>query len=251
VERPEPAARRRGTVIATRGISAATSPDERPSRGVRRRVALELAVLAAAASLVLALVRDRPPVLEVGLALLGLGLVGLSAKDTRDRVWGPPAAPRAVRARRAARQMTVVTLAGLVVFAAVGAWPLLWSTGAWGQVGERLFRPTALAALVLFVPWALVQQTLFQFYLLGRLRALAPGARPSLVAAANGLLFGLVHLPDWEVTALTVLGGSIWSLSYLRDRCLAPVALSHAALGTTYFCWVRDTDLALGWLRSL
>jgi hypothetical protein len=218
---------------------------------IRRRVGLELVLLAIATALFLALVPERSLAVDLGLALLSVGLVSISARDTRERVWGPPGAPRAVRVRRASLRMTFATLAAVLFFAVYGASPVLRPTGDWGEVARYLFRPTLLAALVLFVPWAVLQQTLFQFYLLGRLHALAPGAPPAVIAAANGLLFGLVHLPDWEVTALTVLGGWVWSSSYLRDRCLLPIALSHATLGTAYFYWVRDIDLALSWLQAL
>ncbi len=218
---------------------------------IRRRVALELVLLAIATALFLALVPERPPTVDLGLALLSVGLVGVTARDTRARVWGPPGAPRAVRVRRASLQMTAGTLAVTLFFAAYGASRATTPTGDWGQGARHLFRPTLLPALAVFVPWAAAQQTLLQFYLLGRLHALAPDAPSLVIAAANGLLFGLVHLPDWQVTALTVLAGWVWSASYLRDRCLLPIALSHATLGTAYFYWVRDIDLASSWLQSL
>ncbi len=147
--------------------------------------------------------------------------------------------------------MTVGTLGAVLCFAAYGASRAMGTTSDWANAARYLFRPTFLPALAVFVPWAVAQQALLQFYLLGRLRALAPDAPPMVIAAANGLVFGVVHLPDWQVMVLTVLAGWIWSASYLRDRCLLPIALSHATLGTTYFYWVRDIDLASSWLQAL
>jgi membrane protease YdiL (CAAX protease family) len=142
----------------------------------------------------------------------------------------------------------VGTAAVVLVFAA-------WGTLVWTRAGHRradawmrLWQPGLAAALALFVPWALLQQTLFQFYLQGRLRVLLGSAPPLVSAVLTGILYGAVHWPDVEVTVLTVGGGIAWSWAYQRDRCLGPVALSHAVLGTTYFTWVRGRDLAGEWL---
>ena len=70
------------------------------------------------------------------------------------------------------------------------------------------------------------------------------------LAAMNGVLFGAVHLPDVELTVLTSVGGAVWSWYYLRDRCLAPIAVSHAVLGTTYYYWIRGDDLLLRWFSA-
>jgi len=66
----------------------------------------------------------------------------------------------------------------------------------------------------------------------------------------NGVLFGAVHLPDVELTVLTSVGGAVWSWYYLRDRCLAHIAVSHAVLGTTYYYWIRGDDLLLRWFSA-
>jgi membrane protease YdiL (CAAX protease family) len=68
--------------------------------------------------------------------------------------------------------------------------------------------------------------------------------------AVNGALFGAVHLPDLEITALTTVGGAVWSWYYLRDRRLLPIAISHAVLGTTYYFWIRGEDLLLRWFSA-
>jgi len=104
------------------------------------------------------------------------------------------------------------------------------------------------AVYLLVVPH--LQQMLFQLYLLGRLRALIPASPALTLAAMNGVLFGTVHLPDVELTVLTSVGGAVWSWYYLRDRCLALIAVSHAVLGTTYYYWIRGDDLLLRWFSA-
>lgn len=209
---------------------------------LRRQLAVELATLAALAAVYLALLPRRPPGLDPAMALLGLALVGLGARRTRERIWGPPAAPAAERHRRAARAMTTLTAAALVGLAVYATWPALATGAGVDEAVLRLAAPRLLAALPVYVPWALVQQALFQFYLLGRLRALLPGAPLMVLATLNGLALGAVHWPDREVAALTALGGAAWSYRYHHDRLLVPLALSHAVLGTAFYGWVRGTD---------
>lgn len=212
-----------------------------PSRWtLRRRVAVELAALALGAGLYLGLLPARPLALDVAMALVGFGLVALAWKATRERIWGPPAEPGRVRLGRAIRLMLLLTVPGAL---ALGAWGALDAPP--GRPG-----PAALGAtLLLFIPWAALQQTLLQLYLLGRLRVLWPSAPPLALAAVNGLAFGAVHLPAWDLALLTLLGGGVWSYAYQRDRLLAPLVLSHAVLGTAYLAWVRGA--APAWAELL
>lgn len=188
--------------------------------------------------------------LDAACALLGLCLVMASARDTRTRVWGTPTASRRMRWQRAAVSTTALTVATLLLFAAWGTIGA-WQAGAGGRaILARLFGPTFFAVLPVYAAWALVQQTLFQFYLLGRVRALVPSAPPVARSILNGVLFGAVHLPDAQVVALTTIGGAIWSHIYDRDRVLLPLALSHAALGATFYQWIRGRHLILDWIPS-
>ncbi len=86
-----------------------------------------------------------------------------------------------------------------------------------------------------FIPWSFLQQTIFRFYLLGRLRGLLPLASPSLLAVVNGTAYRLTQLPDWHVVLVTVVAGIVWSYFYLRDREILPIAISHAILGSTFY----------------
>jgi membrane protease YdiL (CAAX protease family) len=205
-------------------------------------VAFELATLAVLTSVYLVVVSERPVWIDAGLGLVAVVLVAATARKTREQIWAPLATQRWERLRHCSGHMLVGTSGVALLFAIIGRW-----------VGRAppLFTATMLAALVPFALWATLQQVLFQFYLLGRLRVLIPAAPPLALAAVNGLLFGAVHLPDVELTVLTSVGGAVWSWYYLRDRCLGPIAISHAVLGTTYYYWTRGDDLVLRWFSTM
>ena len=111
-------------------------------------------------------------------------------------------------------------------------------------VKARILHPFIPTAVLLYLPWALLQQTLFQFYLLGRVRTLCPSLHPLAQSALNGLIFGLVHTTDIWIVLVAALGGTLWSLLYLRFRRLWPLAVSHAFVATTFYYWVYGYDLA-------
>lgn len=237
-----------------------------PSGAVRWRILLGLLVLAALTSLYLALNIKRPLVQDIGMALVGMGLVGLLARKRSEQLWGPPSSPDFERMRRCAISMTLLTIPPLVIFLLYGAWVSgseEWSrqpagagfwTCLWAIVKEiawRLFRWEFFVTLLLYVPWALVQQTLFQYFLLARWRALLPYASPLFLSIINGLLYGGVHLPEWPVAIVTMIGGVVWSYSYFRDRYVLPIAISHALLGATFYYWVCGENLFGNLLESL
>lgn len=200
-------------------------------RALRRRIAIELSLLAVLTPLFL---RYAPPRgdLFMLLAVLFLAFILAGAKQTRERVWGTPHGTAAERQRRAATTMALVTAPAVLGFILVSA----------AQHREIPYAKLLLACAIYF-PWALIQQTIFQFYLLGRLRALAPGVSSYLLALGNGMAYGLVHAPHTSLMLLTALAGTVWSYTYLRDRLLAPIAVSHAVLGATYYYLFVGRDL--------
>ena len=220
----------------------------------QRRVLIELVILGALSTVFLAVFPRRPIVVDLGLALFALGLVLLNADFTRTHVWGqwPVDAGPAGRLRGVLVTLTLTVLV-IFLFFLIGA--VIGYRGAdWPGVRARIFHPYIPTAVLLYLPWALLQQTLFQFYLLGRLRALCPSLHPLSLSALNGLIFGLVHTTDFWIALPAALGGTLWSFLYLRDRRLWPLALSHALIGTTFYYWVYGLDLASRWsgfLRSL
>jgi len=207
----------------------------------RRRAALELALLAVATPALLVLAPHRPVLLDVALATLGLALVASGWRATRRSAWAAP--PPAIARRRADRALAAATLTLLALMVATAL--------ALGRAMDPLRAAAALATAALFTPWAWLQQALFQFYLLGRLRVLLPNAADILVAAIDGAVFAAVHAPAWDLVIVTGPAGWLWSGYYLRARRLWPLALSHAALGTGYFYAVRGEDLLERWLAFL
>lgn len=203
-----------------------------PSPALRLRIAAELATVSVL-TLVFLLYAPRHTGLYIGMALIGMGLVGFSARETREKIWGPPASPEFDRVRRCTINMSMLTLPPIAVFLVIGV-----------VYDHKILNINFLWTLCFYLPWALLQQSLFQFYLLGRLRALLPFASPLLLSIINGVAYGLVHIPGgWELTLVTIIGGIFWSYSYHRDRYVLPIAISHALLASTFFCFVYGRDL--------
>jgi membrane protease YdiL (CAAX protease family) len=212
-----------------------------PPPSLRARIAVELGVLTVATTVFL-FFAPRNNILFVGMALIGFALIGFNAQETRERIWGPPDSPEFDRLRRCFINMTLLTLPAALIclFGGIAARQF----GApWIDNPPPILGVNFLIALALYLPWALLQQTLFQFYLLGRLRALFPYASPMLLSVFNGIAYGMVHAPNWDVVLVTILGGIFWSYSYHRDRYVLPIAISHAVLGSTYYYWLTGRDL--------
>jgi membrane protease YdiL (CAAX protease family) len=208
---------------------------------LRRRAVLELAVLAVAVPLFLVVIPARPVLIDLGLAALGLAFIALGRRETRRTVWCDT--PPASASRRADRVLAAATLAVVLVMAAARFFL--------GRDTDAMFAAAFLGTVALFAPWAWLQQALFQFYLLGRLRLLLGHVGDVAIAGVNGALFAAVHAPQWDVVIATGPAGWLWSYYYLRARRLLPLALSHAALGTAYFYALRGEDLLGRWLAFL
>lgn len=200
-------------------------------RALRRRIAFELSLLAVLTPLFLCYAPRRSS-LFILLAVVFLIFILADAKHTRERVWGAPRATATERRRHAATAMFLFTgpvALGLILVSAASHREIPYAK--------------LLAACAIYFPWALAQQSIFQFYLLGRLRALAPRASSNLLSLGTGTAYGLVHVPDTSLMLLTAIAGTVWSYTYLRDRALVPIAASHAVLGATYYCVFVGRDL--------
>jgi membrane protease YdiL (CAAX protease family) len=217
-----------------------------PPLTLRIRVAVELLVIGIGATLLLVLLprHMRNTGTYAALAIIACGLIGFTARETRERIWGPPESADFDRVRRCAISMTVLTVPPVFVLLLFGAAERYWE---WHFLLANdscpMFSLGFFATMILYLPWALLQQYLFQFYLLGRLRALLPFASPLFLSVVNGVFYGLVHLPNVPVTVVTIIGGMFWSYSYHRDRYVLPIAISHAVLGTTFYYWILGKDL--------
>jgi hypothetical protein len=212
-----------------------------PPASLRLRILIELTVLAVATTIFLYWA-PRNNVLFLGMALIGFALIGFNAQETRDRIWGPPASADFDRLRRSFINTTLFT-GPAVLICFLGGVVGRYAGFSWLQDSTPMFSLNFFLALAIYLPWALLQQTLFQFYLLGRLRALFPYASPLLLSIFNGICYGMVHAPQWPVVAVTIIGGIFWSYGYHRDRYVLPIALSHAILGSTFYYWLYGRDL--------
>ncbi len=216
---------------------------------IRRSVALELAVVAAAALAFVATFRVRPLYVDFALAAAAVGLIALSARRS-TALWTTAApagaVPRRVRdAWLASASFTAVALAALAALGAfLGGSATLSSADT--PFAERLANWHVLITIALYFPWALLQQYIFQHYLLARLLQLVPV--PLAIVLTAGA-FSSVHFPRWPVMAVVLVAGAVWSLIYRRWRTLLPLACSHAVLGSALHYWVFGRDLLEVWLR--
>ncbi|MBN1239661.1 MAG: CPBP family intramembrane metalloprotease [Gammaproteobacteria bacterium] len=215
-------------------------------RRERGRIAAELAVIVVMAVAFLVLFEDRPGYVD---ALLGLAAVGLIAAGTsRGRtLWAlqPRLAAGAGRRRGAAWKETGLFTVPVVVAFFAAALVLGYSDGGWAGAFERVANWHLAAALLLYLPWGLLQQFIFQFFLLGRLLFLLP---PAAAIALTAVAFSAVHFPRLPVMAGTLVAGAVWALIYRRHRLLLPLAVSHAVLGATLHYWIFGRDLLASWL---
>ncbi len=204
---------------------------DQKAEALRKRMAWEVGALVFLTPLFL-YYAPRGVGVYVGMAVLFLCFIAVTAEHTRSRVWGTPVAAALERLWRSTRAMVMLTMPVVIAFFAWCMW-----------TGHQVSYANLLLTFCFYLPWAFLQQTIFQFYLLGRLRVLLPLTSPILLAAANGTAYGLVHLPDHQLAFLTIIGGSLWSYSYLRDRHIWPLAISHALVGSTFYYFVSERDL--------
>jgi membrane protease YdiL (CAAX protease family) len=208
----------------------------------RSWVAIELAAIATAALVFVATVRVRPPYLDFALAAAAVALIALSARRS-TRLWLGANAPRTGSAREAWLASIAFTAVALIALGALAA------VGTFNASGSSLLGRARnwhiVVAMALYFPWALLQQYIFQFYLLGRLLHVI-GVTAAIVLTA--IAFACVHFPRWPVMAVVAVAGAVWALIYYRYRALLPLAASHAVLGSALHYWVFGNDLLNRWL---
>jgi hypothetical protein len=218
-------------------------------KSLRHRILTELFALGVLTIVFLALFPKRPIYIDVLLALLALCLIASNARFTKNSVWAqfPPNEDLQTRARRSYLLASAVTIPVILAFAVIGL-ALGFRQSGWDGAWARFSNYHLPLAFVLYLPWALLQQFLFQFYLLGRLLTLFP-APVSVVA--TGMAYSLVHLPEIGITLVAAAAGIFWTFLYRRDRVLLPLGFSHALLGSTFYYWVYGHDLFMAWKELL
>jgi hypothetical protein len=228
-------------------------PGDPARRAFEFRVFVELVCFAVGSVFFLAYLVQRSVAASILVAAFGFGLLMFLAWSDEPRIWGPPTRPEHERFVSCLREMAKVSLPVVALFAAIGVWRALHSHSAAAPLRERFLSPSFPAALACYVPWALMQQAVMQYYLLGRLRVLLAEPPNWLLAGVNAVIFGLLHLrsTDPALILLTVAGGAVWTWSYLRHRSLLPLAFSHALVGAAYFYWARGEDKLVAMMVSL
>jgi membrane protease YdiL (CAAX protease family) len=186
--------------------------------------------------------RTRPPYVDFALAGAAVALIVLSAARSR-RFWSLAPVPPPDGRRRAWRACAAFTAAALIVLAVAA---VVFAPPNGPSMEQRFADWHLLLAAALYLPWALLQQYIFQFYWYGRWLQLAP---VPLATAVTAVAFAAVHFPRWPVMLVTLLAGAFWSLCYYRWRTLLPLAVSHALLGATLHYWVFGRDLLDAWLQ--
>ena len=214
-------------------------------KSLRHRILIELFVLGVLTIVFLALFPKRPIYIDVLLALFALCLIVSNARFTKNSVWAqfPPEEELHTRVRRSYLLTSAVTIPVILAFAAIGL-VLGYKESGWDGAWARFLNYHLPLAFTLYLPWALLQQFLFQFYLLGRLLTLFP---TPVSVVATGMAYSLVHLPDIGITLAAAAAGIFWTYLYRRDRVLLPLGLSHAILGSTFYYWVYGHDLFSAW----
>lgn len=210
----------------------------------RTSVAIELSVIAIAALTFVATFQVRPSYVDFVLAAVAVGLIVASTARSR-RFWGAVRAAPLERSplARSALDTAAFTGAALLVLATLAAFGIGSAADA-APWYRRLVSTHFFIAMLLYFPWALLQQFIFQFYLFGRLLQLV---RLPLGIALTAAAFASVHYPRWPVMSVTLIAGAFWALTYYRHRRLLPLAASHAVLGAALHYWVFGNDLLEGW----
>lgn len=214
----------------------------------RRRVAIELIAIVVLAAAFLVVFRERPGYVDTVLALVAVAMIVAGTRRSRA-LWArvPRVGIRGSAARAAWKEAALFTVPVVAIFFGAGL-VLGHAAGGWAGAAARVGNWHLIAALLLYLPWGLLQQFVFQFFLLGRLLVLLP---PAVAVMTTAAAFSAVHFPRLPVMAGTLVAGGVWALIYRRHRTLWPLAVSHALLGATLHYWVFGRDLLAAWLPPL
>jgi hypothetical protein len=92
-----------------------------------------------------------------------------------------------------------------------------------------------------YIVWGVLQQYLLNAFLANRLGEFAGAPDSRWVALSAAALFSLVHLPNWFLMAVTLVGGYIAVRVYRRYRSLYVLGIAHAAIAFALFLVVPDS----------
>lgn len=200
------------------------------------RARVEISIIVIATFLFLLLVPQHN-LLYMSLALGFVAYIFIDARFTSAPIWQVLSEqPSTVAQWCHPRYIYLVTALVAVAFILIG-----------------LYRGNALPVLhwlmmcLVYIGWAILQQYIFMYYFLGRINAVLGFKYRTLAIIVSGFAYGLVHLPQYTLVALTILAGLLWAASYLFYQRLLPLAISHGVLGASYYFWVLNRDLLNEW----
>src|SRR5262249_37079727 len=133
----------------------------------------ELGIIAVLTASFLFLFPRRNPWVDVGLATTALVFVTTTARYTKSVIWAASPCRTENRFKQCVKITSWITVPAVVMFFLTGG-IMAYQSGGWPSIVERIFDWKILVVFAAYIGWAFVQQTLFQFYLLGRLLALFP-----------------------------------------------------------------------------
>lgn len=150
--------------------------------------------------------------------------------------------------KRPPLRMTVVAVSWTILIAAIMGAVAAWLGTLHGLFGVRA--PLLHASTYLI--WSLVQQYIQQSFFLARIEKFI--SKGLLASFTTAVLFGLAHLPNPVLTAVTFTGGWILSELFRRYRTLYPLAVAHGLIGLAIAVSVPDgiqhhMRVGLGYLR--
>jgi hypothetical protein len=210
-----------------------------------QRVIVEISVLFALAVAFVVIFRSRANYVNPGLAVIAVGLIAWTARESKS-IWRHArerAAGGAPEHGGAFRQIVLFTFAALALLSLAGV-SVAYHASGWRGAEARFANWHILPAAAVYLPWAFLQQYIFEFYLLGRLLYLAPAP---VALGGVAMAFCVVHYPRIPVMAVTAVAGLVWAAHYRRFGNLLPLALSHALLGSALQYWVFGRDLLNLW----
>ncbi|MDA2933675.1 hypothetical protein MYX82_04975 [Acidobacteria bacterium AH-259-D05] len=95
--------------------------------------------------------------------------------------------------------------------------------------------------LLIYLPWALIQQHGLQNFLFRRFRTLTQHPTAAVVCAA--VVFALFHLPNLPLVSMTLLGGLLWCRLFYKEPNLFAVSISHAVLAALVLVFFKFSIL--------
>ncbi len=98
----------------------------------------------------------------------------------------------------------------------------------------------AAASVAAYILWGLFQQYILNGYFVNRLQESVGKKHPGAACLTAAVLFSLVHLPNWYLMAVTLVGGYVCTRVYLRYRSLYILALAHGIIGFCLFLVTPD-----------